>query len=132
MTPEALTENRKQVREEFTVDSQWRLLRDPTGEGDPNYFAINGGIGCFDNENPQGFHLTGFIPEADARKIAAAKEMYEALKASEREYENFDERAPVDSGCIECTFGTVPNRLNTGLCAHHLRKAAIALAEAGS
>jgi hypothetical protein len=24
-----------------------------------------------------------------------------------------------DSGCIECTLGTVPNDRNTGLCAYH-------------
>ena len=29
---------------------------------------------------------------------------------------------PPDSGCIECTVGTVPNRLNTGLCAYHSAK----------
>lgn len=27
-----------------------------------------------------------------------------------------------DSGCIECTCGTVPDRLNTGLCAYHSAK----------
>ena len=27
-----------------------------------------------------------------------------------------------DSGCIECTLGTVPNRLNIGLCAYHRAK----------
>ena len=28
-----------------------------------------------------------------------------------------------DAGCIECTYGTVPDRLNTGLCAfHHAKK----------
>lgn len=27
-----------------------------------------------------------------------------------------------DIGCIECTVGTVPNRLNTGLCAYHNAK----------
>lgn len=26
---------------------------------------------------------------------------------------------PPDSGCIECTLGTVPNDKNTGLCAYH-------------
>lgn len=55
----------------------------------------------------------------------AAPDMLAALIASEREYENYDERAPLDSGCIECTVGTVPDRLNTGLCAHHLRVRAI-------
>lgn len=29
---------------------------------------------------------------------------------------------PPDAGCIECTVGTVPNRLNTGLCAYHNAK----------
>ncbi len=24
-----------------------------------------------------------------------------------------------DSGCLECTSGTTPNKYNTGLCAHH-------------
>lgn len=27
-----------------------------------------------------------------------------------------------DSGCIECTAGTVPDRYNTGLCAYHRAK----------
>lgn len=27
-----------------------------------------------------------------------------------------------DTGCIECTRGTVPNNLNTGLCAYHNAK----------
>lgn len=26
---------------------------------------------------------------------------------------------PLDAGCIECTVATVPDRLNTGLCAYH-------------
>lgn len=29
---------------------------------------------------------------------------------------------PLDAGCIECTVGTVPDRLNTGLCAYHSAK----------
>lgn len=29
---------------------------------------------------------------------------------------------PLDAGCIECTVGTVPDRLNTGLCAYHNAK----------
>lgn len=27
-----------------------------------------------------------------------------------------------DHGCIECTLGTVPDNLNTGLCAYHRAK----------
>jgi hypothetical protein len=29
---------------------------------------------------------------------------------------------PPDSGCIDCTVGTVPDRLNTGPCAYHSAK----------
>lgn len=29
---------------------------------------------------------------------------------------------PPDAGCIDCTVGTVPDRLNTGLCAYHNAK----------
>jgi hypothetical protein len=29
---------------------------------------------------------------------------------------------PLDSGCLECTVGTVPDRFNTGLCAFHHAK----------
>lgn len=36
---------------------------------------------------------------------------------------NTEGRYPeADFGCIECTVGTVPNRLNTGLCAYHNAK----------
>jgi hypothetical protein len=28
----------------------------------------------------------------------------------------------LDAGCVECTSGTVPDRLNTGLCAYHNAK----------
>lgn len=29
---------------------------------------------------------------------------------------------PLDAGCLECTYGTVPNRLSTGPCAYHAAK----------
>ena len=29
---------------------------------------------------------------------------------------------PADRGCIDCTRGTVPDRLNTGRCAYHTAK----------
>lgn len=58
--------------------------------------------------------------------LVRCNRMRTALEASEREFENLDEAAPVDAGCIECTLGTVPNDRNTGLCAHHLREAALA------
>ena len=39
---------------------------------------------------------------------------------------------PADHGCIECTLGTVPNRLNTGLCAYHAAKRLLARERARS
>jgi len=43
-----------------------------------------------------------------------------------RDYENLEDRAPVDAGCIQCTAGTVPNRLNTGLCVYHIAREVVA------
>jgi hypothetical protein len=78
--------------------------------------------------------------EDDGERVAAATRIicdqndalavaFKALQASEAEYQNLDERAPLDAGCIRCTVGTVPNHRNTGLCAHHLRQIAIARIE---
>ena len=78
--------------------------------------------------------------EDDGERVAAANRIicdqndalaaaFKALQASEAEYQNLDERAPLDAGCIRCTVGTVPNDRNTGLCAHHLRQVAIATIE---
>ena len=39
-----------------------------------------------------------------------------------KDFENLEDLAPVDAGCIQCTAGTVPNRLNTGLCVYHIAK----------
>ncbi len=71
--------------------------------------------------------------EADARLIAQAPAMAEALEAFVKTYDdyvsNHDGLCPFDcpdAGCIECTIGTVPNDKNTGLCAYHLAKAALA------
>lgn len=61
----------------------------------------------------------------EAKGLPTYSELVEALQSSEREYENMEDMAPVDSGCFECTLGTVPNNLNTGLCAHHLRVKAL-------
>jgi hypothetical protein len=33
-----------------------------------------------------------------------------------------------DTGCIDCTLGTVPDRFNTGLCAYHRARAALTAA----
>lgn len=37
-----------------------------------------------------------------------------------RDWDNQDEGAAVDPGCLECTLGTTPNRFNTGLCVYHI------------
>ncbi len=67
---------------------------------------------------------------ANARLIAAAPNMAEALEGLLRRYdpENAGAAFEPDGGCIECTVGTVPNHLNTGLCPYH--KAIVALAKA--
>jgi hypothetical protein len=49
--------------------------------------------------------------------------MREALTKCVRQFEDLDEHMPTDAGCIECTAGTVPNHLNTGLCGYHAAKA---------
>lgn len=47
---------------------------------DENYRTIVAGDGFYNDEAlPRGFGLTGYINPADARLIAAAPEMYEAL-----------------------------------------------------
>ena len=51
--------------------------------------------------------------------------MIDAILESEIEYDNLEDSAPMDSGCIECTAGTVPYDRDTGLCAHHLRRAVL-------
>lgn len=54
-------------------------------------------------------------------------ELEGALKRMVQIHENLsantEGRYPyADIGCIECTAGTVPDRLNTGLCAYHNAK----------
>lgn len=51
-----------------------------------------------------------------------------ALEKCIRDFENMDENQPTDTGCIECTAGTVPNHLNTGRCGYHEAKVALRLA----
>lgn len=51
---------------------------------------------------------------------AALSRMVQAHQNTESDSEG---RYPhADIGCIECTAGTVPDRLNTGLCAYHNAK----------
>lgn len=54
----------------------------------------------------------------------AGKQLVEVRNAFDRLLKNYDPETQVimvepDAGCIECTCGTTPNNLNTGLCAFH-------------
>ena len=91
-------------------------------------FAGKDCIGICDTDNAPSLRM-----EANARVMAAAPKMLAALK---RFIADYDEENPPDdmpnAGCIECTAGTVPNRLNTGLCKYHQAREAIAKAEGGA
>jgi len=57
------------------------------------------------------------------------KALREALKGMVDEWEQWEEleeRTHLNSGCIECTAGTVPNHLNTGLCVYHKARSLLA------
>ena len=62
--------------------------------------------------------------------LAAAAFNGDLATALRRYLVDFDEIASetegkypfTDAGCIKCTAGTVPNKLNTGLCLYHLAR----------
>ena len=39
-----------------------------------------------------------------------------------RDWENLEDRAPSDIGCLDCTLNTTPAHLGTGLCVYHIAK----------
>jgi len=59
----------------------WRLDHDPIGSGvfsdNENYHGVEAGHGFI--KDGVGFNCTGFMSKADARLIAAAPELFEAL-----------------------------------------------------
>lgn len=59
--------------------------------------------------------------------LADYERMREALEGLLNRYdpENPGDAMAPDGGCIECTVGTVPNNLNTGLCPMHRARAAL-------
>lgn len=65
-------------------------------------------------------HASNLMRQATARITeleTALNRMVETHLNTESDSEG---RYPApDAGCIECTCGTVPDRLNTGLCAFH-------------
>jgi len=90
--------------------------------GDVRWHAIEDGS----QGKGTGRHIACFIldPAVAARDKLIA-DMLEALKASEREYDNLEDSAPTDPFCGECNMGAGPHKAT---CAHHLRVAAIAKA----
>lgn len=64
---------------------------------------------------------------ANAELIAAAPAMYKTLQGLVELIKDIasdsEGRYPhPNTGCIECTVGTVPDKYNTGLCALHMAK----------
>lgn len=47
---------------------------------DEHYHCIDAGSGYYEEDIPQGFEIRGYMSVHDARLIAAAPEMYEALR----------------------------------------------------
>ena len=39
-----------------------------------------------------------------------------------RDWEDLEDRAPADVGCLDCTANTTPVHLTTGLCVYHIAK----------
>lgn len=89
----------------------------------------------FDIVDADGYSIgSGTTPQnVDALLLAVNShaELLAALRKCVKQFEDMDERQPVDAGCIECTAGTVPNDKNTGLCGYHASKSVIANATGG-
>ena len=60
----------------------WYASEDVGEDGERGYWHINSGVGFHvsTQDYQKGFHLAGWIGEANARLIAAAPELLEALK----------------------------------------------------
>lgn len=73
------------------------------------------------------FDMAAGMVRADMNRYQRTHELETALNRMVLTYENTlsesDGRFPLkDSGCPDCTSGTVPDRLNTGPCAFHTAK----------
>lgn len=73
------------------------------------------------------FELVAGIGRLDAQRYSRIHELETALNrmicAHENTLSESDGRFPLkDSGCIDCTSGTVPDDRNTGRCAYHNAK----------
>ena len=65
----------------------------------------------------------------NARLRSLLEQTVEALEDYMDEYDA-EARHP-EAGCVECTAGTTPDRLNTGLCVYHKARAALQSAKGG-
>jgi hypothetical protein len=101
----------------------WHLHSKPTTEGVhpdfPHLHYMHLRIG--DEE------ISGYLPLDKWQLVGSAKDLREALDRMVTAHDALSSNTegqypPLDSGCIECTVGTVPDRLNTGLCAYHNAK----------
>lgn len=57
---------------------------------------------------------------------ASASELVAALRGAVDDADNRERDG--EPGCLDCTYGTTPNKFNTGLCWYHRARAAIAKA----
>ena len=62
----------------------WTDIGDPTGEGTPHYHEIHPATqDYFTEASPDGFSVTGYMKDSDARLIAAAPDLLAALESAE-------------------------------------------------
>jgi hypothetical protein len=63
--------------------------------------------------------------------LAALKDLVAAVDALDAEEAGAGRNLFLSPGCVICTDGTTPNKWNTGPCAYHAARAAVAQAEGG-
>lgn len=88
--------------------------------GDPSQYL--GAFGGYVRPEVSALLLAAPAYEEHVSNLASA--LTALLKAIDDETANRDGEHCIqpDTGCIECTLGTVPNDQNTGLCAYHSAK----------
>lgn len=61
-----------------------------------------------------------------AHLLSRCAELEKALRGLLQEFDDMDEHRPLHAGCVQCTQGATPDRYNTGPCAYHIARAALA------